>query len=154
MDHPQKFIKQKIGFIGGGQMALALVNGFLTSELISPNQIMASAPSNKNLKVWENLSASTTHDNAKVIKNSDVIFLAVKPHIFPEVLKKLKESLSSENMLTNESKLFISIMAGIKVETLTTSLKSIVQSPRIIRATVNTPARVSQGCFVYSLSKE
>merc|ERR1712110_1137939 len=83
-----------------------------------------------------------------------VIFLAVKPHIFPEVLKKLKESLSSENVLTNESKLFISIMAGIKVETLTTSLKSIVQSPRIIRATVNTPARVSQGCFVYSLSKE
>ena len=154
MDHHPKFMKHKIGFIGGGQMALALVNGFLKSELISPNQIMTSAPSDKNLKVWKNLNAYTTHDNAEVIKNSDVIFLAVKPHIFPEVLKNLEESQSSESLLTNESKLFISIMAGIKVETLKSSLKSIVKSPRIIRATVNTPARVSQGCFVYSLSKE
>ena len=90
---PPEALKQKIGFIGGGQMALALVNGFMSSGLISPSQVLASAPSDNNLKVWRDLKANTTHDNSEVIKSCDFIFLAVKPHIFPKVLRNLRESL-------------------------------------------------------------
>ena len=46
---PPEALKQKIGFIGGGQMALALANGFISSGLITPSQILASAPSDNNL---------------------------------------------------------------------------------------------------------
>jgi hypothetical protein len=46
---------------------------------------MASAPSDNNLALWRQLGAQTTHDNADVILGCDVIFLSVKPHLFPEV---------------------------------------------------------------------
>ena len=58
-----------------------------------------------------------------------------------------------ETFVTSESKLFVSIMAGTKMETLTRSLKEIVKSPRIIRVHPNTPAMVGQGCAVYSLGE-
>ena len=48
-------------------------------------QVMVSAPTDTNLALWRELGAQTTHDNADVVLGCDVIFLAVKPHIFPEV---------------------------------------------------------------------
>ena len=55
--------------------------------------------------------------------------------------------------ITTESKLFISIMAGTKMETLAGNLRTIVESPRIIRVHPNTPAMVGQGCSVYSIGE-
>ena len=133
-------------------MALALANGFVSSGLISASQILASAPSDTNLKTWREFNAETTHDNIEVIQKCDMIFLSVKPHIFPKVLENIKNSLDRE-FVTSESKLFISIMAGIKMETLAGSLKEIIKSPRIIRVHPNTPAMVGQGCFAYSLGE-
>ena len=43
---------------------------------------MASAPSNNNLLLWGQLDADTTHDNSDVLRECDVIFLAVKPNMF------------------------------------------------------------------------
>ena len=133
-------------------MALALANGFVSSGLISASQILASAPSDTNLKTWREFSAETTHDNIEVIQKCDMIFLSVKPHIFPKVLENIKNSLERE-FVTSESKLFVSIMAGTKMETLSGSLKEIVKSPRIIRVHPNTPAMVGEGCAVYSLGE-
>ena len=45
-------------------------------------QVMASAPSNTNLLLWEQLDADTTHDNSDVLRECDVIFMAVKPNMF------------------------------------------------------------------------
>ncbi len=56
-------------------------------------------------------------------------------------------------LLTTESKLFVSIMAGIKMETLAGNLKTVVGSPRIIRVHPNTPAMVGAGCAVFSLGE-
>merc|ERR1712024_28940 len=128
-------------------MALALAKGFVSSGLLSPSQILASAPSDTNLKTWREFKAETTHDNIEVIKKCDMIFLSVKPHIFPKVLENIKNSLGLEmNFVTSESKLFISVMAGIKMETLSGSLKEIVKSPRVIRVLPNTPVMVGEGC--------
>lgn len=150
---PPEALKQKIGFIGGGQMALALANGFISSGLITPSQILASAPSDNNLKTWREFKANTTHDNKEIVQKCDFIFLAVKPHIFPIVLRNLRENLGAGEFITTESKLFISIMAGTKMETLAGNLRTIVESPRIIRVHPNTPAMVGQGCSVYSIGE-
>ncbi len=83
-------LDNRIGFVGGGQMALALAKGFMASGLVSPSQVMASAPSDNNLALWRQLGAVTTNDNADIILSCDVIFLAVKPHIFPEVVAALE----------------------------------------------------------------
>ena len=55
-----------------------------------------------------------------------------------------------ENPLTTDSKLYVSIMAGIKMDTLAGNLKTVVESPRIIRVHNNTPAMVGEGCSVFS----
>ena len=135
-------------------MALALAKGFVSSGLLSPSQILASAPSDTNLKTWREFKAETTHDNIEVIKKCDMIFLSVKPHIFPKVLENIKKSLGLEmDFVTSESKLFISVMAGVKMETLSGSLKEIVKSPRVIRVLPNTPVMVGEGCSAYSLGE-
>ena len=135
-------------------MALALANGFVSSGLLSPSQILTAAPSDTNLKTWREFKAETTHDNIEVIKKCDVIFLSVKPHIFPKVLENIKNSLGLEmDFVTSESKLFISVMAGIKMDTLSGSLKEIVKSPRVIRVLPNTPVMVGEGCSAYSLGE-
>jgi len=146
-------LSQKIGFIGGGQMAMALAKGFLASQLVKPDQVLVSAPSDRNLKLWrDEMKCSTTHDNAQVILECDVIFLATKPHIFSIMLRNLRESLNNE-ILTSDSKLYVSVMAGIKMETLAGSLKTIVDNPRIIRVHPNTPAMVGTGCSVLSVGE-
>ena len=72
-------LSQKIGFVGGGQMALALAKGFIAAKLVAPEQILVSAPSDRNLKTWrDDMNCITTHDNAKVIEESDIIFLSTK----------------------------------------------------------------------------
>ena len=81
----------KIGFIGAGQMALALAKGFMSSGLLPPSQVMASAPSNRNLLLWEQLDANTSHDNIDVLKECEIIFLAVKPNMFSAVMDDLDE---------------------------------------------------------------
>ena len=135
-------------------MALALAKGFVSSGLLLPSQILASAPSDTNLKTWREFKAETTHDNIEVIKKCDMIFLSVKPHIFPKVLENIKKSLGLEmDFVTSESKLFISVMAGVKMETLSGSLKEIVKSPRVIRVLPNTPVMVGEGCSAYSLGE-
>ena len=55
-----------------------------------------------------------------------------------------------ETPLTTQSKLYVSIMAGIKMDTLAGNLKTVVESPRIIRVHNNTPAMVGAGCSVFS----
>ena len=71
-------------------MALALGKGFMQSGRVAPSQVMVSAPTDSNLALWRELGAQTTHDNADVVLGCDVIFLAVKPHIFPEVVAALE----------------------------------------------------------------
>jgi len=51
---------------------------------------MASAPSDANLLLWEQLDADTTHRNRDVLEACDVIFLAVKPNLFDRVARDLR----------------------------------------------------------------
>ena len=57
----------------------------------------------------------------------------------------------SSRLLSLDSKLFISVMAGITIKTLTQSLNNLVMAPRVIRVHPNTPAMVGCGCAVFSL---
>ena len=55
----------------------------MSAGLIQASNIIVSAPSDRNLVNWKEMNCQTTHDNVKVIQESDIIFLAVKPHLFP-----------------------------------------------------------------------
>jgi len=160
-------LPQRIGFIGGGKMAMALAKGFMADGLVSPSQVFASAPSDKNLALWRQLGATTSHKNSEVIKAVDIVFLAVKPHIFPSVVDSWRnevragsttaaataDDMQAATFLCSDSKLFVSVMAGVNCQKLYDNLAGIVPNPRIIRSAPNTPALVGCGSSAFSLGR-
>ncbi|MCA1927191.1 MAG: pyrroline-5-carboxylate reductase [Calditerrivibrio sp.] len=128
---------KKIGFIGSGNMATALIKGILKSELVPAEEIYTS---DVDMEKLENLSNEfginiIFKNNKKLVDDTDVIILAVKPQIMGKVLKEISEKVT-------EDKLLISIAAGISSEFVANALGKKV---RFIRTMPNTPALVLEG---------
>ncbi len=96
----------KIGFIGAGNMAEALCKGMLSAA--GPLDIAVSDLNTIRLDVFRNQYGveSVSKDNKKVVEYADVIILAVKPQIIPEILDEVKEFITGD-------KLIVSIAAGV-----------------------------------------
>ena len=100
----------KIGFIGGGNMASAIIGGMVEKKVYAPEQIMASGKDAASLENLHNkYGIVVTEDNARVMENSEVVFLSVKPQILPMVIAEIAP-------LVKENQLFISIAAGKNIE--------------------------------------
>lgn len=108
-------ISKKIGFIGDGNMAKALCKSIARRGLINYSQVYVSSPYIKNLDTWKDLGANTTTDNTEVAQKSDIVFLAVKPHMLNEILDKIINDTKTKPI---SNKLFVSILAGIKLKEL------------------------------------
>lgn len=138
-------LQQKIGFIGGGNMAQAIIGG-LISQGLNPQHIYVSDP---NVDIREKLQQkgiNVTQDNAQLVSQTEVIILAIKPQVASEVLSALKGKIHSQ--------MVISIMAGVEIETISQLLGN---HQRIIRVMPNTPALVQQGAsgaFALSLTEQ
>jgi len=131
-------MKHKIGFIGAGNMAFALINAIKKADLAS--QIIASDVNAERLEqVKKEAKINITKDNKEVINKSDIIFIAVKPQVIDDVLEDIKET----------DKLIISIAAGIKIKTLEQKLKK----ARIVRVMPNTPCLISEMAAGFAVSK-
>jgi pyrroline-5-carboxylate reductase len=142
-------MNKKIGFIGCGNMAQAMIGGIVKSKLVSSENVIVSNPSNKNLnKVKEQYNIIATNDNKEVAKFSDIVILAVKPYKYFEVIDEIKSYLSSEAII-------VTIAAGITLEAMSSVLSD---AAKVIRAMPNTPALVSEGmsaiCANRNITKE
>ena len=130
---------KKLGFIGGGHMAEALLKGLITSELYTKEQIIVSDVNPERLKVISSsYDVDTTANNKEIIKRSNVIILAVKPDAIEGVLSEIRGSLSSVKIL-------ISIAAGITTSFISRKLPKKV---KLARAMPNTPALALEGATV------
>ncbi|WP_374665799.1 pyrroline-5-carboxylate reductase [Acinetobacter sp.] len=121
-----------ITFIGGGNMAQALIGGLIARGLPA-TRITVSDPVEK---VREFLAAKDVHvtdDNTAAIRDADIVLFAVKPQVFANILKPLQGKL--------EGKLVISIVAGAEIAT----IAKILETDRIVRVMPNTPALVQTG---------
>lgn len=130
---------KKLGFIGAGNMGEALLKGLITSGLYKKNQIIISDTDSERLKVISSrYHVNTTSNNKQIIKQSNVIVLAVKPDAIEGVLSEIKGFLTP-------GKILVSIAAGI-----TTSLisKKTTKRVKLVRAMPNTPALVLMGATV------
>ncbi|KAG8230119.1 hypothetical protein J437_LFUL010611 [Ladona fulva] len=139
-------IREKVGFLGSGNMAQAIAEGLIKTGTIPAANIIASSPSQKSSAKWVGLGAKHTNNNVDVIEQSDVIFIAVKPHLVDVAINSWRIDGSHRA----PSKLFISVVAGTTVETLEEKLNGITLDPRVVRAMTNTPMTVGAGCSVYS----
>lgn len=129
-------IGQNIGFVGCGHMASAIIKGVLDSNFLNPNQVIASEISQEFAdKKKSELGIEVITDNKILAKKSDVIFLATKPNYIKDVLNEIKDEL-------NETKLIVSIAAGVSTKKIEDEISKQIA---VIRVMPNGPAMVLEG---------
>ena len=135
----------KIGFIGSGNMAQAMIGGLLKAGLLDKASLMSSAASDKTIAaVAEKYGIKTTKDNKEVAAFSDILILAVKPNKYGEVIEEIKNAVTSETLI-------ITIAAGITIEFVE---KAFGKDLRVVRTMPNTPAMVGEGMTAVSFNKK
>jgi pyrroline-5-carboxylate reductase len=130
----------KIGFIGGGNMASALIGGLIKQGAQATNMFVADPFDQTRQRLESDLSiicAASVDKLAPQIENCDVLLMAVKPQQFKEAASELALVLKS---LANKP-LCLSVAAGIK----TADMIKWLGHQRIIRAMPNTPALIGEG---------
>jgi pyrroline-5-carboxylate reductase len=139
----------KLGFVGAGNMATAIIEGILKSNLCTPSQLYISHPSAAKSKKYGHLNIENeSADNNSVVQNSDIIILCVKPQILEKVCEQLRNSIDLNRHFV------VSICAGVKLDKLTRYLlgESAPGSSRLrlARCTLNTAALIGSSCAAYS----
>ncbi|KAK3087220.1 hypothetical protein FSP39_003266 [Pinctada imbricata] len=143
MEEREALVRQQlktmtVGFIGAGRMAQAMAKAFVAAEIVTPNNMRASDTMPQMLNIIKKFGVNTTSDNKEVVKNSNLIVLAVKPNIVAPVLQEVSEVMTRD-------KLIVSIAAGVTLNTLEQNLP---RNTRVVRVMPNTPALVQEGASV------
>ena len=123
----------KIAFIGGGNMAQALIGGLLAQD-VKANRIIIAEPVESLRDSLQQRGLNVTADNRVAVAEADVVLIAVKPQMMADVLAGVSDLV--------DGRLLISIAAGLSVQALSAMLGGY---ERIIRAMPNTPALVRTG---------
>ncbi len=134
----------KIGFIGAGQMAQAIIRALLDAKTFSEDQIFISNRSNDRLlRVAEKFKVQACSSNEKLVESVDVVILATKPQDLATALEPIA-------MAFNEGQIVMSLAAGISLE----KLEELVPSTKLFaRMMPNTPIKVRKAVVGYSLSE-
>lgn len=135
----------RIGFLGAGAMASALAGG-LAAAGIPRAQLLASEPDAARRASFERALGATAADNASVVARSELVVLAVKPGVVPQVLAELAALPDSVRLRA----LWISIAAGVPLARLEAGLPA---GARVIRAMPNTPALVRKGATAFCANR-
>ena len=126
----------KIGFIGCGNMGTAMLGGILESGKAAKTDCRISAKTQATVdKQVASYGVEGTTDNASVAAFSDLLFLAVKPQYYAEVIAEIKDSVK-------ESAIIVSMAPGKTLEWLEGQFGHPV---KLIRIMPNTPALVGEG---------
>ena len=128
----------KIGFIGLGNMATAIIGGILKKEIVQPQDIIGSDALPAAVeKAKTGFNIMGVIDNKQVAREADVLFLAVKPIFIEEVLTEIKDTISKDTLI-------VSIVAGKSISFMEEKLQR--TDCKIVRCMPNTPALVLEGC--------
>lgn len=126
----------KIGFIGGGAMAGALLSGLAGSGVVEARNLYASDISRERLEqLRDSLNINILQDNIKLVRLAEVVILAVKPGIALPALREAAGSLRPGQTI-------ISIAAGVTVGSLESAAG---KDAAVVRVMPNTPALVGAG---------
>ena len=125
----------KLGIVGGGVMAEAILSRLVSQSIYRSDQICVSDISEDRLTfLQEKYNVHVSTDNAVVAGSAQVLLLAIKPQVFQLVAASLRPACS-------ESLLIISILAGVDLG----QLESIFDQQPVVRSMPNTPAMVGSG---------
>ncbi len=126
----------KIGFIGCGNMAKAIISGILKNQLTEKENIIASDISQASREISQRqLGINMTVSNLEVVENSDVLFLAVKPQYYESVISEIRDAVRDDLII-------VTIAPGKTLQWLGEKFEKDV---KIVRCMPNTPALVGEG---------
>ena len=127
---------KKVGFLGAGNMGEAMIRGMLQAGLVPAGSVFASDPQRERLAhIAKQYGIRGVSSNAELVREADVVVLAVKPQIMASVLAEIAPAVDAR-------KLCISVAAGVATLTIRSHLGRPV---RLIRVMPNTPALVLEG---------
>ncbi len=133
-----------IGFIGGGNMAEALIRGLVKGNHLPASHVLASGPRRERLdELHAKYAIETMIDNKALAERCDLVVLSVKPQILDKVLREIGDRLKSGTLV-------ISIAAGVDTATIE---EAVADGVRVVRAMPNTPALVGAGATAISAGK-
>ena len=132
----------KLGLIGGGNMAEAIVRAALDNELVAANHMAMADPVAERRGVFAALGVSVMEDNAGVVSAADHVMLAIKPQTLREIAGDLAA--------IDETQIVLSIMAGVTTGRIE---DAIGKAARVIRIMPNTPLLVGQGMSAIALGR-
>lgn len=126
----------KIGFIGCGNMAKAIISGLISSGMFKPGEIIVSDHDRGQLSAAsEKYGVNTTENNSELVLESEMIVLAVKPQVLGDVINEISDTVS-------DNKLIISIAAGQSISRIENMFGGKI---KLIRTMPNTPALAGEG---------
>lgn len=131
----------KLGVIGFGNMGSSIINGLISQKVLRRDNIFVYDIDRSKLK---NVKVKVKKNNEELVKDSDVIIIAVKPKDAFFLFEEIKEYLT-------EKKVLISIMAGIGIKRIE---ESIGKDIPIIRIMPNLNVKVNSGVIVYCSNKK
>jgi pyrroline-5-carboxylate reductase len=127
---------KQVGILGTGNMGEALIHGLLYGHLCRPEQIFCSDVRAERLKaIREKYGVKSTSHNVEVVKQSDIVILAVKPQIMKPVVEEIAKYLDL-------SKLIISIAAGVPLDAIEACAR---KDLKLIRVMSNICVSVREG---------
>jgi len=128
-------MESKVVFVGAGNMAEAIVSGMVAADFCAPEKIVLTDIRPERLADLEAEHGVSTSTDNSVVKNAEIVVLAVKPQMMEEVLKGIAPVLRKETLV-------ISIAAGIPASKIEAVLGN---GTRVVRVMPNTPALIGKG---------
>lgn len=126
----------KLGFVGCGNMAGAMISGILKNSILPSDEIIASTLRQESAdRAEREYGITVTLDNCRVARECEILILAVKPQFYEEVIREIREFVS-------ENAVVVSIAPGKTMEWLEMKFERPV---KIVRCMPNTPALVGEG---------
>ena len=123
----------KIGFLGAGKMASAMIEAILRGKLAIRQDIICSdVLEERRAAIEQQLGVAVTDDNKAVVCQSDIVVLAFKPQNLPDALTGLKSVVRQDHII-------VSIMAGVRIAKIQQFLPG-----RVVRVMPNTACLVGQ----------
>jgi pyrroline-5-carboxylate reductase len=132
----------KVLIIGAGNMGKTYARSFLTSRFIAAADLFILDKNKENVASLIDIPVGNMYTDAgEFIRQTDIIILAVKPQDFQTLANQIKS-------YTQQEQLILSIMAGIKVQTISESMNA----PKVVRCMPNLPAQVGMSMTVFTSS--
>jgi pyrroline-5-carboxylate reductase len=129
----------KIGFVGAGKMAEAMISSFLARKVLAAHMIFASDISTERRSILKRLYNINVYSNNSIIPAmAEVIFLSIKPQQMGDVLTEMAPAITDKHLV-------ISIAAGRKIS----AIQELLPRARCIRVMPNLASLVSEGMSVF-----